>query len=385
MATRVALARGESPLPGLQPEPRYWDNLVEEACARSPYAAGRRYVVKGPEITEGGLRIGFDLLVGILDETDETLSCIEVEDRVSVATRALAGAIEAERASVGRFVARARRRGDRVFRAHQRRARRLRAEGGPKTALGNLLQNVVLLERRVWHATLTGVRKTTKTATGFPDAVRARLRMAGALLATEDGRRRVRYGLTHPQDLATHEKAVVLFLGTLTLLFTLIVAHFAVTLAVPSFAETWRTGFLLFLYAYIQSLGLPLPIEPLIIYSGTVLGIIPTVATAVAAKIAAGWMAFFLGDEVNDRLHAKKDQSPRYAKFLAWSERFANKYGLLAMAVFIAIPGFPDAVALYVFGSLGMSLRRYLLGIALGATALYTAVLLGVAALFGLH
>src|SRR5581483_4522096 len=100
-------------------------------------------------------------------------------------------------------------------------------------------------------------------------------------------------------------------------------------------------------------------------------------SVAIAAKLLAGYMVFFLGDEVADKLEARAARSAWWDRLLRASESFARRFGALAMAVFIATPGLPDAVALYVFGSLHMPMRRYLLGIALGALVLDVVVVYG--------
>ena len=181
-----------------------------------------------------------------------------------------------------------------------------------------------------------------------------------------------------PRALTAQQKAITLFVGTIALVVGFLFLNVVVTLAAPSIARPWRFALLLFGYGYVSSLGVPLPWEPVVAASGVLLGIAPTIVIAVLAKLVAGYMVFYLGDEVNERLERRAAKSPYFARFVGWSERFARKYGVFAMALFIGTPGLPDAIALYVFGSLRMPLRKYLLGIALGAAALDLFVIFGV-------
>ncbi|HWH08450.1 MAG TPA: VTT domain-containing protein, partial [Candidatus Thermoplasmatota archaeon] len=104
----------------------------------------------------------------------------------------------------------------------------------------------------------------------------------------------------------------------------------------------------------------------------------------VVAKVCAGWMVFFVGDSVNHQMRKRAQTSERWARFLDWSERFASRFGVGALTVFIATPGLPDAVALYVFGALHMRLPRFLVGIALGSAILNGLILYGIGHLLGI-
>jgi uncharacterized membrane protein YdjX (TVP38/TMEM64 family) len=138
----------------------------------------------------------------------------------------------------------------------------------------------------------------------------------------------------------------------------------------------------LFAYAMVNSLGFPfLPLEPAIIGGVLLLGRTATVLVALSAKILAAWLALFVGDAVHDRGLRRLEKREWGRKLVAASERFAAKFGLVAVAVFIAMPGFPDFVAIYVFASLGMPLWRYLTGVAIGGAVLYTALAFGAEAL----
>jgi uncharacterized membrane protein YdjX (TVP38/TMEM64 family) len=333
---RIAIETRVAPAGGAQPTLWRWPDVLE---GEPPRGRGEgpppSFCVLGPELLAGTVRVENPLLVSASPE-----GLVEIEDRLCVTSRALAGAIATERAAVG---------------ARLDHARRL---GAPRWLV---------------HP----VRAFTRGVAAMPDRVGHAARRARLMLRTPEGRSRLVAGLRNPHQLDPEQKAVTLFAGTVLILATLLLAHLAVTLAAPALAGTWRAGLFLFLYGYVSSLGIPFPWEPALLVGAYALGPVAAIAVAVAAKLVAGYMVFFVGDEVADRLERKAARSPWWDRFLRASEAFARRFGLFAMALFIATPGLPDAVALYVFGSLHMPMRRYLLGIALGALVLDAVVVYG--------
>lgn len=358
MRVRVSLWSGRAPLGGRVERPFAWRDLLHEPFP-DPEAAGPvAYCVVAPEEAAGAVRVENAVLVTVTEEGG-----LHVEDRLFVAQRVLAGAIEAERAGVGAVVEEKKRRARRVAR---------RAEHPVPQALA-----------RAWAATLGGVRRVTRGATTMPDRLAVRWDRSRRFLATPEGRAKLRQGLFDPHGLTAEEKAVTLFVGTAGLLAALVLVHVAVTLSVPALASDWRAVFFLFLYAYVTSLGVAFPIEPILFPAAMVIGKPAALIVTVLAKVCAGWMVFFVGDSVNHQMRKKAETSERWAKFLDWSERFARRFGTGALIVFIATPGLPDAVALYVFGALHMRLPQFLLGIAIGSAILNGIILYGAGALFG--
>jgi uncharacterized membrane protein YdjX (TVP38/TMEM64 family) len=177
---------------------------------------------------------------------------------------------------------------------------------------------------------------------------------------------------------------MTLFAGICIVLGVVLVAHLAVTLTVPHLAVPWRAAVLLYLYGFTTSLGVPIPIEPALLAGALTIGAIPTIVITVAAKVTAAWGVFFIGDEMGHRIREKAARKPWFARLLAASESFAQRFGLFAVALFLATPGLPDAIALYTFGSLHMRLWKYLLGVAIGGSVLYTALLFGLMHFLGL-
>lgn len=356
LALRVSLHNEPGPPGGIVDPPFRWENVLEELFPTDAERGPAAWCAVGPEILSAGDRIETALLVRVVD------SRIEVEDRICVTTRAMAPMIEAERDTVGAKL------------EELKATAQQRAEDAP-TVMAALPYH--------GHAKLAGaLRSITRGIATIPDRFASSTKRAVAFLSTAEGRARFRAGLLQPHGLTAEQKAVTLFAGIAGVIMILALAHFAVTLITPQFARPWRAILFLYLYAFGTSVGIPLPIEPLLIPAALAVGPSLAIGTTVAAKIVGAWMVFFLGDEIHDRLAKRAEKKPWLGRFLEWSERFAQRFGMLAVALFIAVPGLPDAVALYIFGSLHMKLWKFLVGVGVGSLVLNTIIVFGGLALF---
>lgn len=358
LGLRVSVHSGRAPLSGVVSTRFKWADVLHDPFPPPEEREPAAYCVPALETQAGAFRVENVLLVVPTERGD-----VEIVDRLFVSGRVLGAAIEAERAGVGAVVEEKREQAKEVAR---------RAED--PFAMG---------VAHAWAGVLGAVRRVTRGVTTTPDRLVVHWDRSRRFLATPEGRAKLRKGLMDPHDLTAEEKAVTLFVGTTGLLALLVLAHLAVTLSVPSFAGDWRAMVFLFLYAYVTSLGVPFPIEPMLFPAALVLGKPAALVTTVVAKVCAGWMVFFVGDSVNHHLRKKAERSERWARFLDWSERFAQRFGVGALVVFIATPGLPDAVALYVFGALHMRLPQFLLGVAIGSAILNGLILYGVGHLLG--
>lgn len=368
---RISLHADASPPSGVVDPPFRWDDLLEGDRPGVEERGPPVYCLPGTELLVAGTRVENPLIVTAYREGGRLH--IEVDDRICVTERALAGAIETERVGVGARIEVHRVRHEELAAmgfAQSRRAWPARAEAAAVLWLVAGFHKVL--------ATLLGtLRSVTRGLATLPDRLGTRARRAAEFLSTPDGRRRFRRGLVDPHSLSGEQKAVTLFVGVSTVLSILFVLHFVVTLSIPQFAVPWRTAFLLFLYGYVSSLGVPLPVEPALLAAAFSIGRVPTIGITVVAKVLAAWMVFFLGDEVNERMRRRALDRPWFGRFLDASERFARRFGVVAVAAFLVVPGLPDAIALYIFGSLHMRLHHFLLGVAMGGLILYTTVLFG--------
>lgn len=254
---------------------------------------------------------------------------------------------------------------------------------GPAGRL-ELEHRACVVERVLGDAIESQPTRVARRAVALPDRIVQSARRAGAALGSPR-RRQILAGLVDPRPLGARDKAAAFFLVASSLVAFGLVLHAIVTLAFPDLARPWRAGVALFAYALVNSLGIPfLPLEPAIVAGVALLGRGATVLVALCAKILAAWLALFVGDEVHDRGLKKLEKREWGRKLVAASERFAERFGLIAVAVFIALPGFPDFIAIYAFASLGMPLWKYLTGVALGGAILYTALAYGAEALLRL-
>lgn len=354
----MSLRTEPAPTSGTVDPPFRWEDVLRDGPPGDAERGPPVWCVTGAEIVSGGVRVENPLLVRLHED-----GTLELEDRLAVTTRAMAPVIETERSLIGQKLE------DAKANAHQR------ADDASNPA-------EVAAHRAT--ARLAGFARTlTRGVATVPDKLSNAARRAYAFLSTADGRRRFRHGLVDPHDLDGEQKAVTLFVGVAAILGTLMLTHFVVTLAVPDLARAWRSVFFLFLYGFVGSIGLPLPIEPILFAASLAIGPVFAILVTLLAKVLAAWMVFFLGDEVNEKLRAKAETRPWLRTALDKCERFAQRLGILGVAVFIATPGLPDAVALYVFGSMKMRLWKFLLGVVIGGAVLYTALTFGLLSFLG--
>lgn len=353
---RVSLHNEPAPTGGIVDPPFRWADVLHERPPGDAERGPPAWCEPGAELVTIEARVENALLVRVIEGR------VEVEDRLAITVRALAPVIETERALVGS-----------------------RLEGAQAAAYARASDAdhvVPAATHRTLARMIGALRGVTRWLASAPDRVANGARRAHAFLSTPEGRRRFRAGLFDPHDLTGEQKAVTLFMGVSAVLFLLATAHFIVTLAMPDLARPWRTMFFLFLYGFVTSVGLPLPIEPVLLPAALSVGAWFAIGTTLLAKVLAAWMVFFVGDALGDRLREKAARRPVWARALAASERFADRFGIIAVATFIALPGFPDVIALYVFGSLHMRLWQFLLGVGIGGAVLYSSITFGFLALW---
>jgi len=136
---------------------------------------------------------------------------------------------------------------------------------------------------------------------------------------------------------------------------------------------------LIFLYEVGTAVVLPTPSEaPLLASNRIPLGWI--FAFAVAGKIVGSYLIFFLGDRMKetDRFRRWANRIRWIRAILAWSERFVNRYGVVAVFVLLSVPGFPDTVSLYLFALVSQRPVLFALAAGLGTAARMGLLLLGI-------
>jgi membrane protein YqaA with SNARE-associated domain len=141
---------------------------------------------------------------------------------------------------------------------------------------------------------------------------------------------------------------------------------------------------LIFLYEVGTAVILPTPSEvPVLGYTWIPLGWI--FAFAVAGKIAGSYLIFFLGDRAKEteRFGRLVARFRWLAAIMAWSERFVNRYGVVAVFILLSIPGFPDTVSLYLFALVGKRPVVFALAAGLGTGVRMLLTLFGIRLLLG--
>ncbi|MCD5415676.1 VTT domain-containing protein [Candidatus Bipolaricaulota bacterium] len=137
---------------------------------------------------------------------------------------------------------------------------------------------------------------------------------------------------------------------------------------------------LIFLYEVGTAIILPTP-SGIHVLAHNQLPLLWIFVFAVAGKTTGAYLLFFLGDRMkgSDRFHSFAARHQWVQSILDRSERFVRRYGVVAVFVLLATPGFPDTVSLYLFALIGN--RPVLFAIASG---LGTAVRMGLL-LLGFH
>jgi len=150
--------------------------------------------------------------------------------------------------------------------------------------------------------------------------------------------------------------------------------------------QTLLALLLIFLYEAATAVVLPTPNEiPVLSYTWIPLGWI--FVFAVAGKILGSYLVFFLGDRIKttDRFRRLAERSRAIRTVMAWSERFVNRYSVLAIFILLSVPGFPDTVSLYLLALVGKRPVVFALAAGLGTGVRMLHVLFGLEVVFGLH
>ena len=210
----------------------------------------------------------------------------------------------------------------------------------------------------------------------LPDRTHQRMLTAGRYLTHGIGRKELRRGVWEPRILTVEGKSVLLLLAMSTLVVSLIALHLIVTLAAPALSGPWRGHLALFSYGVATAIALPTPFEPFLLpffHAGLVPAAL-AIANSAMSRVVGGWLVFFLGDEINGKMEEMGRKRPWIGKTVHGLERFADKFGLAAVIVLMSIPLTPDTIVIYIFGTVKMPLRKFLLGLAIGSVIRFTIV-----------
>ena len=117
---------------------------------------------------------------------------------------------------------------------------------------------------------------------------------------------------------------------------------------------TYESVYGLFFYSLATSIFLPTPFEILLSNAVDDLGVFWTVAVAAVAKTAGSWIVLMMGDKANEGLATLLEKKPLLKRIFRALERFAQKFGYLAVFILFAIPFMSDTAPLFILAVLKM-------------------------------
>lgn len=118
--------------------------------------------------------------------------------------------------------------------------------------------------------------------------------------------------------------------------------------------DEYQSVYSLFFYSLATSIFLPTPFEILLANAEKSLGIVWTVLIAAVAKVAGSWIVLMMGDKANEGLNTLLEKRPFLKRVFKALERFAQKFGYVAVFVLFAIPFMSDTAPLFILAVLNM-------------------------------
>ncbi|MCA1814336.1 MAG: VTT domain-containing protein [Halobacteriales archaeon] len=191
----------------------------------------------------------------------------------------------------------------------------------------------------------------------------------GELFTRGEERRKVRDGLRHPRRMATRRQHAVSILLGLALLAAWAIGTLALRVLAPQGVPAWDVFWGMVLLSWLSAMavpgaataGLALLVGPATQAAG-VLG-------ATVGGVLGALLVWFLGGEAMHRLEDRKARRGWSRKLVEASERFAWRGTYAALALLVAIPGFPRSIPIYVCSVLRLKLPPFLVAVALGSFA----------------
>lgn len=199
---------------------------------------------------------------------------------------------------------------------------------------------------------------------------------------------RARFGqaILHPDRLTRRMQRSLLFLILLSSVWLWAVGTLALLVLAPALAVAWNLAFTLFFASLGTNLFLPIPIEPLALASTSTLGIALTIFASSAGKAVGAWIIFSLGRYLRRGVAKLEARSRVMRRVMGLAERFARRFGYVALGLMLAVPLSPfDIIPVYLFSTLRMRLGPFLAAVFLGfSLRLFLVLVLGGSLLAGL-
>ncbi|MEA3201220.1 MAG: associated Golgi protein [Thermoplasmata archaeon] len=364
----TSVKRGRHPHPGIQYVPYHWRDVIEGSPPRRRTKGEGAYCVYHHTEIDEDVRVTFSTVVSIdpgidLESTLDDL--INVDVKVTVQKRFMQELIDREKRFSDRLASRLR---TKLTASLQR-----RREGAHGTGAWARFRHVTIkVQAKVGMAGVRTLHKVMRGSVTIPDAIVQRSLATGAALGGRTGRRVMRKGVRDPTRLTNEEKGVLLFLATIAIAATILVATFALAIADVTFGWSLMTPWVSVLKNgganVLGTLGVPLPSEVLLILAivnATVLLATVAIAASFVGRLVGCWLVYLLGDSLNHEINKKTKKSPRMKRAVDWLNRNAEKRGFALLVILNALPLIPDVV-FYVFAVSGMKFRKYMGGMAVG-------------------
>lgn len=359
-----SLFRGRPPRAGvLAPHYRWRDIMEGPPPRRSRKGEGAYVVYEGIEVGRD-LRLAFATIVSVdpgTDLADASDDIITVDARVTVQPRAFLTLLDRERRTMDAWATRWRWRVARVVAMQQRGVRDIAPPWW--VPLGMAL---VRLEGKLLQGIVGGVRQGARSAVELPDNVLSRAVDARSHLEGRGARRDIWVGLRDPAKLSNPQKGVLLTLSAAALLATVFILNSILVLFAPGIATQYRAFLSDGFTSVLATVALPIPLEPLLIFSTLTNGAAQALTAILLGKMIGAWMLYLVGDSLNDAIASKTAGRPRVARVVESLKRGADRFGFLLLIAFNALPLIPDTL-IYVFAVSGMRFRSYFAGIAVGS------------------
>ena len=128
----------------------------------------------------------------------------------------------------------------------------------------------------------------------------------------------------------------------------------ALVLLRPQAIGAYQSLYSLFFYAVATSLFLPTPFEFLLPSARHAAGTVATILVASLAKTAGSWLVLLMGDKANAGIKSLLERRVLLARLFHGLERFAQRFGYVAVFALFAIPFMTDTAPLFVLAVLRM-------------------------------
>lgn len=387
---RSSLERGRAPLPGPEPPPFFWYDVVHEPLPpQSVRGEGEIVLYHGMEV-DPEVRLVYTTRVVLYPMADEEEGGEEaagslprdhgrrgdhrlvVDCRVNVQKRALLEMMDRARRRVDAFV-----QGRRRILTERGAARTERIEEYSSPRLRRLARGLLRTRVRVVRGALEAFRNAVHAAVVIPDRVAGAALRAQTMLHTRLGRRTFWDSVKNPRMLTLEERGVMVFLMGLLTALTVLGLNTLFALGLPEHAPLYRrvladTGVMV-----LGVLFLPIPEEPLLVLSVLDIGPAAAFTGFMVGKMLGVWIIYLLGTTIHETLADRTEDHPRIARGVDWLRSHGDRHGAAILVVGNALP-LVAGVIVYPLAVAGMRFRDWMGGIAAGTALRYAVIIAAV-------